>query len=105
MAEWKTDGWKYTDEQSGIHETRHEAVGAAAIEARKQHECRSQIQPDRVPETPPVKEAAGRVYAFKPFICGFCHQTFLTEEEYDEHRTCPHYEPTEGRQGSNPLAN
>jgi len=97
---WKTDGWKYTDEKSGIYETRHEAIGAAAVSARQTR--------DRFPERPipTPAEAAGHVYAFRPFRCGYCDETFLTEAEHDDHRPCPVWEndrsfPPEG--GSNPI--
>lgn len=89
MAKWKTDGWKYTDERSGVHETRHDAVGAAAIKTREYRERRSIEAPD-LGAGPTVKEGTSRVYAFKPFLCSACGGTFLTEDEYEEHRPCPH---------------
>lgn len=100
MADWRTDGWKYTNERAGIHETRHEAIGEAAIEARRLQEK----YPERPVPTP--LEATGYVYAFKPFICGYCHETFLTEDEHDDHQPCPMWEkdrPVAPEGGSNPI--
>lgn len=83
MTNWRTDGWKYGSELSGVHETRHDAVGAAAVTARKMRGA----YPERPALTP--REAAGRVYAFKPFHCGYCGETFLTQEKHDQHQPCP----------------
>lgn len=98
--DWQTDGWKYGNEESGVHETRHDAVGAAAVGARAMREA----YPDRPLPTP--LEATERVYAFKPFRCGYCGETFLTESKREEHQPCPMWEkdrpvPPEG--GSNPI--
>lgn len=98
--DWRTDGWKYTDQESGIYETRHEAIGEATKAARRMRKK----YPDRPLPTP--LEAIQRVYAFKPFRCGYCHETFLTEAEKEDHQPCPAWEedkpmPPEG--GSNPI--
>ena len=53
-----------------------------------------------------VRDATARVYAFKPYRCGYCGETFLTEAEHDEHRTCPHWiedQPVAPEGGSNPI--
>lgn len=101
LDDWRTDGWKYRDEYR-VFETRHEAVGSAAIRAREDRERREEHAPSWAP-LPTVLGETKHVHAFKPFHCGYCHETFLTEAEHDEHQTCPHYEETEGRRGSNPV--
>lgn len=103
LDNWRTDGWKYRGEGGvGVYETRHEAVGAAAVAGRKERERREEHAPSWAP-LPTVIGYTGRVHAFKPFRCGYCGEVFLTEAEHDEHQTCPHYEATEGRRGSNPV--
>lgn len=84
--------YKYTAEMGAPCETRHEAVGQAAIAGRKAPDLRMSVM-----------DATSHVYAYEPHICDFCSETFLYEEEFEEHTPCPHYEPTEGRRGSNPI--
>jgi hypothetical protein len=88
------DGWRYTGELGGIHESRHEAIGAAAVAARERWERRKEIAPDKVPDTPPVLEATERVYAFKPHLCDACGETFLRGEDLRDHHPCEAREPT-----------
>lgn len=82
-----SDGWKFTDERSGVYETRHEAVGEAAVWAR---ERRERYDAHTAMATP--AEASARVYAYKPYHCSFCGETFLTESEEEEHRPCPQWQ-------------
>lgn len=89
---WRTDGWKYRGKGTGVHETRHEAVGEAAIWARKDRERRVALSIGK-PSTS-VLEATGMVAAFKPYICSCCLETFLTNDQYDAHKPCPLQSPS-----------
>lgn len=103
LDDWQTDGWKYRGEGTdGVYATRHDAVEAAAVAGRKERERREEYAPSWAP-LPTVLGYTSLVHAFKPFRCGYCSETFLTEAAHDEHQPCPHYEETEGRRGSNPV--
>lgn len=80
----------------GVFETRHEAIGAAAIEGREHG--------DKImsPYSGP-KSALKLVGPIPQARCGFCGEVFDYESELEEHQTCPHYEETEERQHSNPI--
>lgn len=95
----RSDGWSYTAEFGDESKSRHEAVGEVAIEARELRERRKgPIAPDGTYVGPSVLTATSRVYAFKPHICNYCKETFLTKAEHEKHTPCPHWieqSPTE----------
>lgn len=70
--------YNYTAELNGRFDTRHEAIGQAANYGR-------------VAEHLTVMGATTRVYAFEPYYCGYCGETFLYEDAYDTHQPCPEY--------------
>ena len=77
------DGWKFTAEHAGTFDTRHEAIGAETVAVRERlNAYPSDLVDDTVPLT-------FRVYAHKPYVCGYCGETFLTETTRDDHKPCP----------------
>lgn len=99
--------YKFTDEFGRRYDTRHEAVGQATIGMRKQTEFRQEIDPDHVgsPEERRqlIMRALGSVHSFKPHICGYCKETFLYDEDLEDHRPCPAAQIEEEPQHSNPA--
>jgi len=84
--------YKYTGEHAGRYETRHEAIGEETIAARK----RTKRRFDTTLTPKGYRGVIGRVYAYKTHMCEYCHETFLYEEDYEEHKTCPWWEYDEG---------
>lgn len=81
--------WKYSGRFGGTHDTRHEAIGAAAVTARVQRERRREIDGEAAEDFPSPLRAVGMVYAHPPYVCSYCTETFMTEDEYDQHDPCP----------------
>jgi hypothetical protein len=84
--------YKFTAEIAGRYETRHEAIGKETIAARERAERRHDTR--LAPEG--YRDVIGRVYAYKPHICGYCHETFLYEEGLVNHHPCPHWQDDRG---------
>lgn len=88
--------YEYGGPGVGSYDTRHEAVGKAAVIGREDGDIR------QAPFDGP-KDALRLVAPIPTLFCGYCRQTFEREPELDEHKPCPEYEQTEGRRGSNPI--
>lgn len=91
-----TKAYEYGGPGIGSYDTRHEAIGAAAIEGREYADVR------QCPFMGP-KDAVGHVLAIPTAVCGYCKQAFDHQRELIEHKPCPHYEPVENHEHSNPI--
>jgi hypothetical protein len=80
--------YKYTAEIIGRYETRHKAIGQATIAARERAERRY----DTTLTPKGYRAVISRVYAYEPYICDYCHETFLHEEELSDHHPCSHWQ-------------
>lgn len=79
-----TKAYDYGGPAIGQYNTRHDAVGVAAIVGRKDNHIR------QAPFDGP-KEAVRLVTPISTAICGYCRETFERYEALAEHKPCPHY--------------
>lgn len=99
--------YKYTGRYGGRYDTRHEAVGKESIKARRESTRRAEIHKlhDRRMDAT-LLDAVSSVYAYRQYVCGYCHEPFLYEYDYEDHTPCPEYEAdeaTQPTQHSNPV--
>lgn len=92
-----TKAYTYGGPSIGVHSTRHDAIGHAAIMGR---EYSDNIH---APFWGP-KDVLHYVGAIPDAVCGFCGEVFDYEAELDEHTPCSHYEPLDNYpEKSNPI--
>ena len=94
-----TKAYRYGGPGLGVYESRHEAVGGAAITMREDGSY------PNAPWTHPGR-ASQWIMPIPTARCGYCGEAFDYEGELDDHKPCPEWEkdkplPPEG--GSNPI--
>ena len=90
--------YRYGGPSLGIYDTRHEAVGQAAIIMREEAAY------DRAPWTHPGR-ASEWIMPVPTARCGYCGETFDYHDELDDHKPCPEWDPADADepQHSNPA--